>query len=91
VRCFVNIVTFLWRGVVSTSPNPQAKRPPLVGRPRLLVQYIRSYPPYVEAVPLVLKLGHPRRGDRGTLNMGTLLTLNSIYVVLTHTVRVHQQ
>ena len=37
---------FLWRGVVSTSPNPQAGGPPFVACPRLLIQYIRSYPPY---------------------------------------------
>ena len=33
-------------GVVSTSPKPQAGGPPLVGCPRLLIQYIRIYPPY---------------------------------------------
>jgi len=38
------------RGVVSPSPNPQAGRPPLVSFPRLLIQYIRSYPPYLESV-----------------------------------------
>ncbi|KAJ4436550.1 hypothetical protein ANN_16582 [Periplaneta americana] len=27
------------------SPNPQAGGPPLIGCPRLLIQYIRSYPP----------------------------------------------
>ena len=32
--------------VVSTSPNTQARGPPLVGCPRLLIQFIRSYPPY---------------------------------------------
>ena len=37
---------FLRRGVVSTSPNPKAGRPPLAGCPRVLMQYIRSYPPY---------------------------------------------
>ena len=41
----------LRRGVVSTSPILQASRQPLVGCPRLLIQYIRSYPPYLEAVP----------------------------------------
>jgi hypothetical protein len=34
-----------WR-VLSTSPNPQAGWPPLVGCPRPLIQYVRSYPPY---------------------------------------------
>ena len=33
-------------GVVSTSPNPKAGGAPLVGRPRLLIQFIRSYPSY---------------------------------------------
>jgi len=37
---------FLRRGVVDTSPNPQAGGPPLVGCPRLFIQYIRRYPPY---------------------------------------------
>ena len=38
--------TFLLWGLVSTSPIPQAGGPPLVGCPQLLIQYIRSYPPY---------------------------------------------
>ena len=37
---------FSWGGVVSTSPKPQDGGSPLVGCPRLLIQYIRSYPPY---------------------------------------------
>ena len=36
----------LRRGAVSTSPNTQVGGRPLVGRPRLLIQYIRSYLPY---------------------------------------------
>jgi hypothetical protein len=36
---------FLWWTVVSPPPNQQARGPPLVGSPRLLIQYIRSYPP----------------------------------------------
>ena len=42
---FLNIC-FLRRGVVSTSSNPQAGGPSLVGCPRLLIQFIHSYPPY---------------------------------------------
>ena len=42
---FLNKV-FLQGGLVSTSLNPQAGGPPLVGSPRLLIQFIRSYPPY---------------------------------------------
>jgi hypothetical protein len=37
--------TFLRWGV-NTSPNPQTGGPPLVGCPRLFIQYIRRYPPY---------------------------------------------
>jgi hypothetical protein len=47
---FVTWLVFLRWGVVSTSLNPQAGGPPLVGCPRLLFQYIRSHPPYLEAV-----------------------------------------
>ena len=36
----------LQEGVVSISPNPQAGGPSLVGCPWLLIQFIRSYPPY---------------------------------------------
>jgi hypothetical protein len=42
---FHNKDSFSQWGVVSPSPNPQAGGPPLVGCPRLLIQYIRSYPP----------------------------------------------
>ena len=45
-----NMIFLRW-GVVSASPNTQAEGPPLVGCPRLLIQYIRSYAPYLEAVP----------------------------------------
>jgi hypothetical protein len=44
-------VTFhnkLW-GFLSPSPNPQAGGSPLFGCPRLFIQYIRSYPPHLEA------------------------------------------
>jgi len=47
---FRNELIFLRCGVVSSSPNPQAGRTTLVGCPRLLIQHIRSYPPYVEAI-----------------------------------------
>ena len=58
---------FLWRGAVSTTPNSQAGGPPLVGCPRLPIQYIRSYSPYWR--PFL----HPQpedaqcRGDRNPL------------------------
>jgi len=45
MRVFLNICV-LQGGVVSTSPNPKVGGPPLVGCPRLLIQFIRSYLPY---------------------------------------------
>jgi len=35
----------------SPTHNPQAGGPLLVGYPREFIQYIRSYPPYLEAFP----------------------------------------
>ena len=43
---FVTWSVFLRFGDVSTSPNPQAGEPPLVGCLRLPIQHIRGYPPY---------------------------------------------
>jgi hypothetical protein len=70
-KCFcMNIslqYTFLRWGVVSTSPNPQVGASLFFGCPRLLIQYIHSYPPYWR--PFL----HPQpeealcRGDRGPL------------------------
>jgi hypothetical protein len=34
----------------SSPPNPQTGRPPPVGCPHLLIQYIRPYPPHLQAV-----------------------------------------
>ena len=39
---FRNVVKFLSWKAVSTSPNPQERGSPLVGRLRLHIQYIRS-------------------------------------------------
>jgi hypothetical protein len=37
-------------------PNPQAGGPLLGGCPRMLIQYIRSYPPYLEGVSSIRNL-----------------------------------
>jgi hypothetical protein len=52
-------------------PNPHAGGPPVVGCPRLLIQYICSYPPYLEAVPSIRNL-RTRHAvvTRDPLNMG---------------------
>ena len=51
-------------GVVSASPNPQAGGPPLVGCPRLLIQFIRSYPSYRRPFLYPQPEDAPWRGDR---------------------------
>ena len=43
---FIKFSNTVRRGVVSTSPNPQAGGPPLVGCPWQLIQFIHRYPPY---------------------------------------------
>jgi hypothetical protein len=53
---FRNKPIFLWWGIVSPTPNHQDGGPPLIGCPRLLIQYIRSYPPYLEAVSSIRNL-----------------------------------
>ena len=54
--------------VVSTLPNPQAGGPPLVGCPRLLIQFIRSYPPYRRPFLYPQPEDAPCRGDRDPLH-----------------------
>ena len=51
-------------GVVSISPNPQAGGPPLVVFPRLLIQFICSYPPYQRPFLHPHPEDVPCRGDR---------------------------
>ena len=66
------LVNVTWHGFsrrgVSTSPNPQAGGPPLVGSPRLLIQYIRSYPPYRRPFLQPQPEDASCRGDRDPLN-----------------------
>jgi hypothetical protein len=45
-KYFVTKIRFNSEDLLVPPPNPQAGRPPLVGCPQLLIQYIRSYPPY---------------------------------------------
>jgi hypothetical protein len=53
---FRNLLVLLRWGVVSPSPKLQAGGTPYFGCPRLLIQYIRSYPPYLEAFTFWLRL-----------------------------------
>jgi len=56
-------------GIISTSPNPQAGGQPLVGRLRLLIQFIRSYPPYRRPFLYPQPEDAPCRGDRDPLHV----------------------
>jgi hypothetical protein len=70
LKLLVSFNFFLWR-VVSLTPNSQAGGPPLSYCPRLLIWYIRSYPPYLEVVSSIRNL--TRRHaivTRGPPNMG---------------------
>jgi len=64
---FLNI-SVLQVGVVSTSPNPQAGGTPLVGCPRPLIQFIRSYHPYRRPFLYPQPEDAPCRGDRDPLH-----------------------
>jgi len=61
------MINFLRRGVVSTSPNTQIGGPPFVDCPRLLIQYIRTYPLYCRALLHPQTEDAPCRGDRDPL------------------------
>ena len=71
---FLNNVFFLQGGFVSTSPNPQAGGPPLVGCPRLLNQFIRSYPHYWRPFLYPQPENAPCRGDGGPTNIELIRT-----------------
>jgi hypothetical protein len=60
-------------------PNHRAGGPPLVGCPRLLMQYISSYPPYLEAIASIRNL-RTRNGveTRDPLNVDSKYTQLSI-------------
>jgi hypothetical protein len=62
---FRNELLFTVRGC-SPTPNPQAGGPLLVVCPWLLIQYIRSYPPLLGAVPPSATRGRPCCRDKGT-------------------------
>jgi len=53
---FRKTIFFYGEELVAARTTFKAGNPPLVGCPRLLIQYIRSYPPYLEAVSSVCNL-----------------------------------
>jgi hypothetical protein len=52
----LHFITSLFFMMSYPHAKPQAQGPPLVGCPRLLIQYIHSYPPYLESVSSVCNL-----------------------------------
>jgi hypothetical protein len=50
------VTSSILRWVISPMPNPKAGEPPLVGYLWLFIQYIRSYPPYLEAISSIWNL-----------------------------------
>jgi hypothetical protein len=54
--CDIKQQAYFYGGVVIPRPSPQAGGPPLVGCPRLLIQYIRNYPPHLEVVSSIRNL-----------------------------------
>jgi hypothetical protein len=73
-------------GVVSPTPNPKAGGPPLVGCPRLLIQYIRSYPLYPEDFPPSATWGRAMPWWQGThLTSQYIETVNKIYLQMKYT------
>ena len=61
---FVTWYVFYGEELLAHRPTPQAGEPPLVGCPRLLIQYIRSYPPYGRPFLHPQRDDAPCRGDR---------------------------
>jgi hypothetical protein len=68
--------------VVSTSLNPQSGGPPPVGCTRLLIQFIRSYPPYRKPFLYPQSEDAPCRGDRDGLGMWRVWVRRGVYRVL---------
>ena len=60
---FPNIIHFHGEDLLAPRPTPQAGEPPLVGFPRLLIQYIRSYLPYRRPFLQPQTEDTPFRGD----------------------------
>jgi hypothetical protein len=53
---FRNKIIFYGEVLLAPRPPPPAGGPPRVGCARLLIDFIRSYPPYLEAVSSIRNL-----------------------------------
>jgi hypothetical protein len=84
--CERYVTTFFRWGAVSTSPNHQVGGPSHVGCPRLLIQCIRSYPPYWK--PFL----HPQPEDplcRGDRDLSWSLLPLSVKISVTQSLAAH--
>jgi hypothetical protein len=80
---FCNKLIFYGEELLAQHPT-QASGPPLVDCPQLLIQYIRSYPPYQEAVSSICNLrkhqevvtrDQPNMGNNFIIDINTNLTV----------------
>ena len=67
LQIFRNVISFYVEDFLAPRPIPQAGGPPFVDCPRLLIQYIRSYPPYRRPFLHPQPKDAPCRGDRDPL------------------------
>jgi len=83
VRTFCNVILFYGEELLAPRPTLQAGGSPLVGCPRLLIQYICNYPPDWRLFFHPQVKDAPCRGDRDPLSwtQGYTLWINKIMVV----------
>ena len=84
---FRNMTICLQWGAVNTSPKPKAGGPPFVCCPRLLIQFIRSYPPYLWSFLHPQPEEAPCRGYRDPLCRSLLKGQynQSLYILMLYT------
>jgi hypothetical protein len=85
--CFIIFQFLLWWGDVSPPSNTQAGGPPLFGCSQLLIQYICSYLPYLEAFSSVHSLRtlcavEPWKGNQRTKWQQCLMSTRNADLVL---------
>ena len=66
-ECFLTWM-FYKEGLLAPRPTPKLGGPPIVGSPWLLLQFIRSYPPYQRPLLYPQHEDAPCRGDRDPLH-----------------------
>jgi len=81
LELFRNMIRFDREELLALCPTPQAGGPPLVGCPRVFIQYIRSYPPYCRPFLHPQPEDAPCHGDRDPFIILTNFTCK-IYTTL---------